>query len=137
MLVYKRWTGRSGKNKVFFASFAYWQKIRKIGRLTSSHRGLENTPKVFQLCMYIVKVQWTVFLLVILLGLASQINIFGEAPPKSKASKNIYFQAYIDTAADEGIDERNRSGSQRIHIGISNFKGCDKCFSTSINIIVT
>jgi hypothetical protein len=32
LLVHKRWTGRSGKKKVFFASFANWQKIRKIGQ---------------------------------------------------------------------------------------------------------
>jgi hypothetical protein len=45
---------------------AFWQKIRKKGQ---AHHQVTGA-----------------FLLVILLGLASQIKIFGEAPPKSKAS---------------------------------------------------
>jgi hypothetical protein len=49
------------------------KKSAKKDRPTSSQRGL-------------VLVRWTIFLLVILLGLAAQIKIFGEAPPKSKAS---------------------------------------------------
>jgi hypothetical protein len=54
------------RNKVKkYAKLQSGKKFAKQGWLTSSHRG---------------------FLLVILLGLASQIKIFGEAPPKSKAS---------------------------------------------------
>ena len=44
----------------------------------------ENTPKYSKLCMY--RYGELSLLLIILLGLASQIKIFGEAPPKSKAN---------------------------------------------------
>jgi hypothetical protein len=60
--------GKSLKQREEICEIAFWQKIRKRGQAHFKSPG----P--------------CAFLLVILLGLASQIKIFGEAPPKSKAS---------------------------------------------------
>jgi hypothetical protein len=64
---------------------SFWEKVKKSAKLNSVKKSAKKGRLTSsKLCMYRYGVLSN--LLVILLGLASQIMIFGGAPPKSKAS---------------------------------------------------